>query len=66
MDSYAPFHTSIPPVLYAYCECSTHDACTCPCNDYVDATCANLEMRMNEWTEKVVETMKVRITEYSH
>jgi len=25
-----------------------------------------VQMRMNEWTEKVVQTMKVRITEYSH
>jgi len=54
------------PVLCAYCESSCHDAYSCPYCNYVDATCASVEQRINALTNKVLETMKKRIPEYSH
>jgi len=66
IDSYNSSYTSVPPVWYDYCESSAHDASFCPCRDYFDAQCASVEKRINELTAKMVETMKVQITEYSH
>ena len=50
------------------CDCcgsSNHDVHTCPYRAYVDATYASAEKKMNELTDKMLETMKVRITKYS-
>ena len=51
------------PVLCDSCESSCHDVCSC---SYRDATCASMEKRINELTDKMLEIMQVRITEYSH
>jgi len=54
----------VPPVLCDYCGSSYHDACNCRYHDYVDATCASVEKKINEITNQMVETMKQRIAEY--
>jgi len=66
IDSYDPSYASVPPVLCAYCESSYHDAYSCPYCNYVDATCASIEQRLNALTNKVLETMNKRTPEYSH
>jgi len=53
------------PVLDDSCESSNHDVLTCPYRSYVDATCASMEKKINELTDKMIENMKVRIAEYS-
>ena len=53
------------PVLCDYCESSNHDILTCPYHAYVDATCASVEKKINELTDKMIENIKVRIAEYS-
>ena len=55
----------MPPVLCDYCESLTHDACNCPYRGYIDATCASFEKKFNELIDKMVETTKERIAEYS-
>jgi len=52
-------------VLCDYCESSDHDVLTCPFRAYIDATCASVEKKINELTDKMIENMKVRIAEYS-
>ena len=47
------------------CESSAHDAWNCPYRDYIDATCASVEKMMDDMIDKMIETSKVRITEYS-
>jgi len=56
----------MPPVLCNYCESSYHDSCKCPYRAYVDATCASVEKKINELTDKMVENITKRIAEYSH
>jgi len=48
-----------------YYESSDHDVHTCPYHDYIDATCASVEKKITELTDKMVAIMKVRIAEYS-
>ena len=38
---------------------------TCPYHDYVDATCACFEKTITNMTDQLIETMKLRIAEYS-
>ena len=40
-----------------------HAACNCPYHAYVDATCASVEKMINDMTDRMIETMKERITE---
>jgi len=54
------------PVLCNSCESSDHDVLTCPFHAYVDVSCANVEKKINELTDKIIENLKVRTTEYSH
>jgi len=54
------------PGFCGCCESSNRDACTCPYQDYVDATCASAKKKINELIDKTVETMKERVAEYSH
>ena len=56
----------MPHVFCDYCESSNHDAYNCPYRAYVDAICASVEKKINELINKMVETMKERIAEYSH
>jgi len=44
-----------------YCESTDHDAHTCLCRAYVDATCASFETKINEMTDQMTETMTARI-----
>ena len=53
------------PVLDDSCESSNHDVLTCPCRTYIDGTCASVKKKINELTDKMIENMKVRISEYS-
>ena len=62
LDSYDPCYAF---VWCDYCESSAHDACTCPYRDF-DAQCASMEKRLDDLTDKMLEIIKVRITEYSH
>ena len=55
----------MPPVLCDYCESPDHDASACPYRDYIDGTCASFEKKINDMTEKMIETMKLRFAEYS-
>ena len=61
MNSYDPSYSYMPPVLCIYCESSYHDARTCVFRAYVDATCASFEKKINDMTDQMIETMKVRI-----
>jgi len=56
----------VSPVLCNYYESSNRDACNCPYHNYVDATCASVEKRINDMTDKMIENMKKRIGKYSH
>jgi len=51
----------MPPILRDYCESPDHDAHICPYRAYVDATCAGFEKKINDITDQMIETMKVRI-----
>ena len=61
----------MPPVLCDYCESPSHDVSTCPYR----ATCARLEKKIDDMTDQMIklddrtdqfiETMKLRIAEYS-
>jgi len=51
----------VPPVLCDYCESPDHDAYICPFRAYVDVTCASFEKKINDMTEQMIETKKVRI-----
>jgi len=53
------------PVLCDYCESSDQDVLICPFRPYIDATRASVEKKINELTDKMIETLKVRIVEYS-
>ena len=53
-------------MLCDYCESPDHNAYICPYREYVDVTCASFEKKINDMTEQMMETMKVRIAEYSH
>jgi len=55
----------VPPVLCDYCKSSNHDACNYPYRAYVDAKCASVEKTIKDMTDKMVETTKERIAEYS-
>ena len=52
MHSYAPFQSYVSHILCEYYESSDHDARTCPYCDYVDATYASVEKKINEMTVK--------------
>jgi len=65
MNSYDSYNSYMPPVLCDYCESPDHDAYTCPYRDYIDVTCASFEKKINDMTEQMMETMKLRIAEYS-
>jgi len=62
VDSYDPSYSCMPPIFCDYCDSSNHDTCHCLYHDYVGATCASVEKKINELTDKMVETMKGRIT----
>ena len=51
----------MPPVLCDCCESPYHDVSTCSYR----ATCARLEKKINDMTDQMIETMKLRIVEYS-
>jgi len=53
-------------ILYDCCQSSDHDVHNCNYHDYVDATCASLRKTTNELADKMIETMKKRIVEYSY
>ena len=55
----------MPLVLCDYCESPYHDASTCPCREYVDATGASFEKKLNDMTNQMIETTKLRFAEYS-
>ena len=55
----------MPHVLCDYCESPDHDAYTCPYREYIDVTCASFEKKINDMTDHMIETMKLRIDEYS-
>ena len=61
MHSYAPFQSYVSPILCEYCESSYYDACNFSYHNYVDATYASVEKKINELTDKTVEKMKERI-----
>jgi len=65
INSYDPFQSYVSLAFCDYCEFSYHDAYTCPYRDYIDATNASVEKTINEMTDKILETIKQRITEYS-
>lgn len=65
MNSYDPSFSFVAPVLCDYCESSDHDVHNCPYRDYIDASCASVEKKINDMTDKLVETTGVRIAEYS-
>ena len=52
-------------MLGDYCESRDHEAYTCPYHNYIDATCASFEKGINYMTYQIIETMKMRIVEYS-
>ena len=60
MNSYDSFHSYMPPVLCDYCESPDHDASACPYRDYIDATYASFEKKINDMTDQMIETMKFR------
>ena len=66
MNSNDPYYYYMPPVLRDYCESSDHATRNCPYCAYVDATCACIENTVNDMTDRIIETMKERITKYSH
>jgi len=53
------------PILCEYSESFDHDVHTYPYRNYVHATCASVENKLNELIDKTVETMKERIIENS-
>ena len=57
-NSYDPSFSFAPHILCDYVESSDHDVHNCPYHDYVDAICANVEKKLTEMTNKIVETMK--------
>ena len=71
LNSYDPSYSYMPPVLCDYCESPSHDVSTCPYR----ATCARLEKKIDDMTDQMIklddmndqfiETMKLRIVEYS-
>ena len=65
LNPYDPSYSYMPPVLCDYCESPYHDASTCPYREYVDATCASFEKKLNDMTNQMIETMKLRFAEYS-
>jgi len=66
MNTYDPFQSYVSPVLYDYYESSNHGACNCPYCDYVHTTCASVGKTINDMTDKMIESIKKRIAEYSH
>ena len=48
-------------MLCDYCESPSHDVSTCPYR----AACARLEKKIDDMTDQFIETMKLRIAEYS-
>ena len=66
MNSYDSYNYYMSPVLCDYYESPDHDAYTCTYRDYINAICASFEKKINDMTEQMMETMKVRIAEYSH
>ena len=61
LNPYDPSYSYMPPVLCDYCESPSHDVSTCPYR----ATCARLEKKIDDMTDQMIETMKLRIVEYS-
>ena len=61
MNCSDPFHSDMLSVLCDYFESPYHDAYTCPFRDYIDDTYASFEKKINEMTDQMVETIKVRI-----
>ena len=62
IDSHDSSYSYVPPALCDYCKSSDHDAYNCPYHDYVDTTCANVEKTLNKLTDKMVGTIKERIS----
>jgi len=56
----------VSPILCDYCQSFDHNAHDCPYHDYVDATCVSLEKTINKLIDKIMETMKEKIVEFSH
>ena len=65
VNSYNSYDYYMAPVLCDYCESPDHDAYTCLYRDYLDATCASFEKKINYMTDQMIDTMKARIAEYS-
>ena len=65
MNSRSPSHSYVPPMLCDYSESSDYDVHTYPYRAHVVATYASVEKKINEFTNKMVETMKERIVKYS-
>ena len=65
MSSYDPCHSYVPHVLCDYCESSDQDSCNCPYRAYVDIECVSVEKMIKNMTDRMVETMKERVAEYS-
>ena len=54
----------MPLVFCEYCDSSDHDACNCPYREYINATCASVEKKINDMTDKMIENIKVTIAEF--
>ena len=65
IDSHDPSYSSVSLVWREYYDSYDRDTCNYPYRAYVDATCASVEKKINELTDKIIENMKVRIAEYS-
>ena len=65
VNSYDSYDYYVPLVLCDYCESPDHDTYTCPYREYIDATCASFEKKINIMTDQMIETMKMQIAEYS-
>ena len=61
MNSYDPSYSCVPPILCDYCESPNHDAHTCPFRAYADATYASFEKKINDMTNQMIKTTKVKI-----
>ena len=57
MNSYDSYNSYMPPVLCDYYESPDHYAYTCPYREYIDATCASFEKKINDMTDHMIETM---------
>ena len=59
MNSYDSCNSYMLPVLCDYCESLDHDAYTSPYREYIDATCASFEKKINDMTDHMIVTIKI-------